>query len=103
GNTLRSSATWDLAQGVLRTLDTFYEPGADYQSYILETILKQAQDNLAQEPYIYFEEYQSSIKECFDPQSFYLSPDGLVIYYQQYAIAPYSTGIVEFTIPAENN
>lgn len=103
GNTLRSSATWELVQGTLRTLDTFYEPGADYQSYILETILKQAQDNLAQEPYIYFEEYQSSIKECFDPQSFYLSPDGLVIYYQQYAIAPYSTGIVEFTIPAENN
>ena len=99
GNTLRSSATWDLAQGVLRTLDCFYEPGFDYQSLILEAILKQAQDNMAQDPYLYFEEYQDSIKECFNQQSFYLAPDGLVIYYQQYEIAPYSTGIAEFAIP----
>lgn len=99
GNTLRSSATWELTQGGLRTLDSFYESGFDYQSLVLETILKQARENLAQEPYIYFEEYQDSIKGCFNPQSFYLTPDGLVIYYQQYEIAPYSTGIVEFTIP----
>ena len=102
GNTQRSSATWALDQGTRGTLDSFCKPDADYQGFILETILKQAQQNVANDPEImYFDNYQDLIKENFNPQSFYLIPEGLVIYYQQYAVGPYSMGIIEFTIPKD--
>jgi len=58
----------------------------------------QADENMQQQP-IYFEDYRNLIVQHFNPASYYLSNDGLVIYYQQYEIAPYATGIVEFTIP----
>ena len=48
---------------------------------------------------IYFDDYKELIISNFNENSFYLSPSGITIYYQQYDIAPYSTGIVEFTIP----
>lgn len=102
GSTLRSSATWELTQGTQRTLDSFGKPGTDYQSFILETIVQQARYNAAHDPDVmYFDDYPDLIKENFDPQSFYLTPDGLVIYYQQYEIGPYVMGLIEFTIPTD--
>ena len=50
---------------------------------------------------MYFDDYQDLIKKNFNPQSFYLTPNGLVIYYQQYEVGPYAAGIIEFTIPYE--
>ncbi len=97
-NTLRYSDTWNLRTGMVVPLSSFFPPGFNYQSLLLGLILKQADKNYAEEP-IYFENYRQLIVEMFNPQSFYLSPCGLKIYYQHYDIAPYSTGIVEFTIP----
>ena len=37
--------------------------------------------------------------EDFHPGNFFLVPDGIIIYYQQYDIAPYAAGIPEFLIP----
>ena len=32
-------------------------------------------------------------------QAYYLNRDGIIVYFQQYEIAPYSSGIREFKIP----
>ena len=49
---------------------------------------------------IYFEDYCKLVLDSFNPEQFYLVPRGntydLVIYFQQYDIAPYSTGIPTF-------
>ncbi len=97
-NTLRYSDTWNLRTGTVVPLGSFFQPGSNYQQLLLGLILVQADKNQAAEP-IYFEDYRKLIVEQFNPKSFYLSPCGLVIYYQQYDIAPYYVGIVEFTIP----
>jgi hypothetical protein len=97
-NTLRYSDTWNLRTGMLVPLSSFFAPGSNYQQLILGLILAQADKNQAENP-VYFEDYRKLIVQQFNPQSFFLSPCGLVIYYQQYDIAPYYVGIVEFTIP----
>ena len=66
---------------------------------LIQEIIAQAEENLKENPFIYFDDYKNLIIKNFNPHSFYMSPDGITIYYQQYDIAPYSTGIVEFTIP----
>ena len=43
--------------------------------------------------------YEKNVEQYFNPEHFYLKPAGLVVYFQQYEIAPYSSGIPEFTIP----
>jgi len=48
---------------------------------------------------IYFDDYEKNVANYFNPKSFYLVPDGIVIYFQQYEIAPYASGIPQFTIP----
>ena len=99
GNTLRTSNTWELCTGQNIYLYCFFKPNTDYTHMLIQEIIAQAEENLKQNPYIYFDDYKNLIIKNFNPHSFYMSPDGITIYYQQYDIAPYSTGIVEFTIP----
>lgn len=99
GNTIRTSNTWNLCNGENIELSYFFDPYTDYVHLITQEIIAQAEENLRENPGIYFDNYKDLIIENFNPNSFYLSPNGITIYYQQYDIAPYSTGIVEFTIP----
>lgn len=99
GSTVRSSDTWDLCSGMYIPLNNIFEPGTDYRLFLTDEIIRQADYNLEQNPGIYFEDYRDLIIRNFNPHSFYVTPQGLTIYYQQYDIAPYSTGIVEFTVP----
>ncbi|MDP4152043.1 MAG: DUF3298 and DUF4163 domain-containing protein [Bacillota bacterium] len=99
GNTIRSSATFDLKSGRQLELRDLFKRGANYRYDILKNITEQAEKNLSENPGIYFEDYKQLIIENFNPKSFYLTPEALAVYYQQYEIAPYSTGIVVFEIP----
>ncbi len=99
GNTIRTSNTWELCTGQNIYLYCFFKPYTDYTHMLIQEIIAQAEENLKENQFIYFEDYKNLIIKNFNPHSFYMSPDGITIYYQQYDIAPYSTGIVEFTIP----
>lgn len=99
GSTIRSSNTWELCTGENIYLYNFFKPYTDYSYILTQEIIKQAENNLIENPGIYFDDYSDLITKNFNPESFYMSPQGITIYYQQYDIAPYSTGIVEFTIP----
>ncbi|HHZ01691.1 MAG TPA: DUF3298 and DUF4163 domain-containing protein [Tissierellia bacterium] len=99
GSTTRSSHTWELWNGTNLTLNCFFKPGTDYRHLLLEEIIKEAHYNNKQNPYLYFEDYESLIIKNFNEYSFYLTPEGIRIYYQQYDIGPYASGIIEFTVP----
>lgn len=94
GNTKRYSQTFNLQDDVIALSDLF-RCSFDYKIYIFNKIKKQIEEN----PDIYFADAQTLMVEAFDKHNFYCTPKGIVIYYQQYDIAPYSTGIVEFFIP----
>lgn len=98
GSTIRTSDTWELCCGTHLPLSSFFRPAADYKHLLIDEIIRQAEE-IQRRQNIYFDDYKSLIIKNFDEDSFYLSPSGITFYYQQYDIAPYSTGIAEFTIP----
>ncbi|MGI6745558.1 MAG: hypothetical protein BWY46_01619 [Firmicutes bacterium ADurb.Bin300] len=98
GSTKRISDTWNLTKGRLLPLSSFFPLRPNYQEYIINQIIEQANADMQENPYIYFDNYQELIKENFNPQNYYLTGEGIVIYFQQYEIAPYATGIPEFTV-----
>ena len=95
GNTVRSSQTWNLRDCQLIKLEQLVRCEPDYKTYILAEVKEQ----IEQEPDIYFENYEELIAETFNKDSFFCKPKGITVYYQQYEIAPYSSGIREFLIP----
>lgn len=94
GNTIRTSQTWDLSQVCIIPLEYFF----CNNPYFLLDILKEINVQIASNPEIYFENTCNLVLETFNPASFYLIPNGIVIYFHQYDIAPYSSGIRVFTI-----
>lgn len=98
GSTIRLSDTWNLKTGARIPLSRFFPRGSNYRKFLIDQIVKQAEHNMHQNPDIYFADYKTRIYKYFDPESYYLTPSGLCIYYQQYTIAPYATGIALFLI-----
>lgn len=98
GNTVRNSQTWNIEDGSRLGLYRF--TGQPLRSYteILENIRTQIEKQMEADESMYFDDYPTLIVEYFNPGSFYLTPDGIVIYYQQYEVAPYASGIPEFLI-----
>lgn len=99
GTTTKYSDTYSLYTGKTVPLKHFFDSQTDYKKMIINEILQQADKMQQAEPGMLFEDYKELIVENFNPSSYYLSKDGIVIYYGQYEIAPYVSGIVEFTIP----
>ena len=98
GNTLRFSQNWDLRNGCQIKMKNLFRSCENYRRIVLSEILQLADINYNENPNIYFENYKTLIIENFDPVNFNLTPTGIAVYYQQYDIAPYATGIVVFDI-----
>lgn len=94
GTTIRTSQTWNLRHGNIVELNSLFPRNP----YFMLDILKQINTQIFKEPEIYFENTCNLVLETFSPKSFYLTPDSLVVYFQQYDIAPYSSGIRTFNI-----
>lgn len=99
GNTARTSDTWDLGCGRRVTMARFFAPGAIYKAHVIGAVGEQIAAQTASGSNMYFEDFAITIARYFNVNSFYLVPDGLVVYYQQYQIAPYVIGTPEFLLP----
>lgn len=93
GVTTRTSYTVDKDQEKMLYLSDLFVSGYDYKSVINDEIKKQIGDN----PQKYFES-ADKFKGIADNQGFYIDSDSIVIYYQEYELAPYAGGIPEFNI-----
>lgn len=102
GNTIRRSDTWSLKTGRVLPLSSFFPPNSDYVAVILKQIQEQAKINMEENPGIYFDNYPELILQYFNPKNYYLTENGIAIYYQQYEIAPYSSGIIVFEVKTGN-
>lgn len=98
GNTIRESQTWDLMLPPKLPLYHFYPQ----KPYFLLDILKEINEQIAYQMQIgqnqYFDNYCKLVLETFMPDSYYLTPKGITIFFQHYDIAPYSSGIPTFLI-----
>ncbi|HHX60234.1 MAG TPA: DUF3298 domain-containing protein [Epulopiscium sp.] len=99
GMTVRSSNTFELRTGTQIPLYCYFKKGIDYKLLLTQEMIKQANDQLKDNPGIYFDNYEELIAQNFTENHYFLTPEGLSLYFQHYDIAPYSTGIVVFTVP----
>lgn len=98
GMTLRTSSTFSLQNGEVITLKNIFKGKINYKRIIIDEIKKQATKNVIDSPGIYFENYLELIEKSFNENSFYLTQDAINIYFQQYDIAPYASGIIVFNL-----
>lgn len=96
GNTLRKSNTWNFRTGTLLLLNDVYPLTPHSMLSLLKCIEQQIEERLKADPGIYFDDYTFLLSNSFHTANFYLQPCNGVIYFQQYDIAPYSTGLPEF-------
>lgn len=99
GSTVRTSDTWNLSTGRRILLQDLYPHEPLYQQNIGARIQYQIAGRLKDNPASFFDDYPKLLADTFNPDSFYLSPDGVIIYFQQYEIAPYASGLPEFLLP----
>lgn len=95
GSTIRTSQNWNFECNKQFSLSDVYANRPDYMLFILREINAQIQEKGTD---LFFDDYCSLVLETFNPNQFYLTPDYVVIYFQQYDIAPYSSGIPTFEI-----
>lgn len=95
GSTIRRSETWNIQEGQQASI-LFLVENLDY---MIDMINQQIAAQISLGENWYFDNYKQLVSENFNTESFYLINDGLIIYYQQYDIAPYSSGIMEFFFP----
>lgn len=100
GSTVRYSDTWNIEDARRMTLSEIYP---SYKNTILGEIDSDIAAQTASGNNTYFDDYEKNVVEYFNPENFYLNYRGVVVYFQQYEIAPYSSGLPEFTIPYSNN
>lgn len=93
GLTVQSSYTYDLKTGKEYKIKDLFKSGTDYVTLISNEVKRQMKEKE--------EEMGGNLVpfEAIKPdQDYYLSNEGLVIYFQQYEYYPYAVGIPEFTI-----
>lgn len=94
GLTTKISYNYDLKTGKEIKLKDLFKEGFDYKNIID----KKVREDIAKEKDIYFEN-GALFKGVSENQAYYLNKNGVIVYFQQYEIAPYSSGIREFKIP----
>lgn len=96
GFTHRCADTWNLEKGECSKLEDFFIQNGAAEEYILDNINQYIAGQMAENGGVYFEDYIVNTKKYFNPENFYITQAGVVIFYEQYEIAPYSSGIKEF-------
>lgn len=98
GDTVRASQTWNFRLNRTIELYELYRRNPYFILDILKSISQQIFQNLEN----YFANACNLMIVTFNPKNFYLTPNGVVIYFQHYDIAPYSSGIPTFLITNNN-
>ena len=98
GNTIRKSQNWDLKLANEIPLQAFSKENPYYLIDILEQINNQIAKQIEEGTGAYFPNYCQLVLETFNMENYYLTPKGIVIFFQQYDIAPYSSGILTFLV-----
>lgn len=99
GNTVRYSNTWNLKTDSILMLKDFFPFNPGYKADIITAINTYIAKEKAAGRSDYFDEYKQNVTDEFNENNFYITPEGIVVYFQQYQIAPYSSGIPQFLIP----
>ena len=92
-STVYKSVNFNLYSGQSITLNDILGCDSDtYNSFIKSKILEKIKEN----PDNYFSLEENALDEAYSESNFTITSNGIMIFFQQYDIAPYSTGIPMF-------
>lgn len=103
GSTVRTSDTWNFTTGRRIQLTDLYSHDIMIRKKILVWIENKISEMLKISPATFFDDYAKRLQDTLNLNSFYLVPNGIVIYFQQYDIAPYVARFPEFLLPHPND
>lgn len=98
GNTIRTSQNWDLIEGKEIPLKLFYPKNPNYVQKILQEVNKQIKEQIQVDEKMYFDNYCELVVETFNVENYFLYSEYMEVFFQQYDIAPYVSGIPTFII-----
>lgn len=96
---LRRGDTWDLAVGYPVPLSHFFPPRSPWKRQLLEQAAEEIETQEAAGIAQYHVHSRQELQRRFNAQNYYLTPDGLAIFFPMYAIAPAAEGIPTFLFP----
>ena len=97
GSTYRQSQNWDMIIGCDIPLFSFFP----HKPYFLLPILLEINHQIEEQSQYYFDNYCTLVLQTFSPLHYYLENQSIVIFFEQYDIAPHSTGIPTFSIQSD--
>ena len=96
GGNAYKSVNFDLNSGM--RVDLQYVTGVpsdEYAPFIKENILNKMKQN----PDNYYSVDDDVLDDCFDDSQFLVTESGIIVFFQEYDIAPYAAGLQTFEIP----
>ncbi len=91
--------TWDCAQGRPRSLGSFFPKNRRWRQQLLTQLTEQARRRVASGETLLHPDCPETVRRQFDPDRFYLTGEGLALFYPMYLLGPYAEGIPVFTVP----
>lgn len=98
-NSIQVADTFDVATGEKLTLEEVMGKNQDeVKNIVLEKVISEIEKVKGTDEFYYYETYKDDIKTTFNPADYFITNDGLCVFYQQYSIAPYVAGFPTFVI-----
>jgi hypothetical protein len=94
----RRSDTWDLSTGYPVPLSDFFPSRSPWKRQILEQVAEAIQTQEATGTAQYHAHRRQELRRHFNPRNYYLTPEGLMVFFPMYAIAPPFEGIPAFSV-----
>ncbi len=93
--------TWDMATGFAVPLSTLFPPRSRWRACIMETarneIIRQESRGEAR----YHPGWEKLLKKYWNPRNFYITRNGITVFWPMYAIAPAIEGVPAFVLPRD--
>ncbi len=103
GSTVRTSDNWKTDESRKLRLYELFPRGFDYMAYIENQVIMQIEEQLKTGNAYYFDDYKRLVRRYFNPENFYITDNGLTVFFQEITIAAHVSGIVTFEIPLDVN
>ena len=96
---LRRADTWDLRRSLPVSVAEFFPSRTPWRSSLLRKVAEQIRQQEAQGIALYNPHWNQQLRRAFRPQHFYLSEQGLCLFFPACTIAPAAEGIPTFCLP----
>lgn len=97
--TVRAADTWDRTTGTPLPLFHFLPPSRHWRRLAVEEVQRQAMDRLQEGESLFYEDVEERAAAHFSPRRFYLTEEGLLVFYPMWSLGSPAEGIPVFFLP----